>query len=173
MTLYADVEELCVRVPRRGVHGHCGLERFFNVFGKFVVVVEVVYHLLDAHRVFLGQAARHQRPAHERVSGGVHVYRERGDGLLRGELHGVGREFFETVPAHVFLVFHRLPLRRLNYLPCHDIGCLFFGKFSLFMKYLPPLEIVWHIFLRSVGTYHGLELVNWITLVAGGGGTNV
>ena len=99
------MDEFVRAVPRRREHSDVGLERHLGGLRPRVVVGEVVDHLLDAHGVFLRQAAGVQRAPREAVGRGVDVDRERGDGLLRDLLHRVVGRSLELVA--VLLDLHR------------------------------------------------------------------
>ena len=77
VSLDADVNQLAALAPGRVADHHRGLERPLARFRRGPGVVEVVDHLLDAHRILLRQHALIELLAHEAVRGGVDIRRER------------------------------------------------------------------------------------------------
>ena len=87
--LYADADELAVRLPRRGngfgVHGEG-----FAVRRQRVVVGEVVGDFFDTHGVGRRQTVFFfYHAAHVAVTAGIDVDAEGRDGIVGGALHGV------------------------------------------------------------------------------------
>ena len=101
VALDADVNQLAALAPGRVANYYRRLERRLRGIRRRPRVVEVVDHLLDAHRILLRQAAGVQLPAHEAVRRGIDVRRERGHRLVGDLLDRVHFELLELVAAFV------------------------------------------------------------------------
>ena len=101
VALDADVNQLAALAPGRVTNYYRRLERRLRGIRGRPRVVEVVDHLLDAHRILLWQAAGVQLPANEAVRRGIDVRRKRGHGLVGDLFDRVHVELLELVAAFV------------------------------------------------------------------------
>ena len=102
IALDADADDLAAVRPRAGKHRGRDPERLGGRCRRLVGVREVVDQLLGAHRRRLRQDVAVERGAHERIGGGVHVDRERGDRRLAHHLEGILAGARELVAADIF-----------------------------------------------------------------------
>ena len=108
--LDADAHEPDGRVPR--ARSDLGVDRERRIAGRRrIVVVEVVDHLLDAHRVLRRQLALVEEPPHVRVRRGVDVDRERRE-RLTAMLSEIALELSWSSDSARSVRRRRLPLRR-------------------------------------------------------------